>query len=208
MKKIIVPQRFNLVRNVERLQGKITVKQFIKKRFPECIGSLIVLGLTSIIGSGLTIIGVLCTGTFIGFLVLGEKYNNQKIAKKNLDHSMIVDGYTELLEDFELKDCKNAVVYTRVPKKESWWLLDGMGRVDNKKIISYIAIPKKYKLIVFKQILNHYKYENKKLNDAFYTQMFLLEEEDLKNERIVTKDGYLNGRNPVSKKLLNTKYYR
>ena len=83
-----------------------------------------------------------------------------------------------------------------------------MGRVDNKKVISYIAIPKKYKLIVFKQILNHYKYENKKLNDAFYTQMFLLEEEDLKNERIVTKDGYLNGRNPVSKKLLNTKYYR
>lgn len=206
VKKIIAPERFNLVRNVERLQGKITLKEFLRKRGPESIGIIVCTALSILFNLGFG--SALCISAYTVFLVAREKFKNKEIAKRNLDHSMIVDGYTELLEDFELKDCKDAVVYSKEPKEESWWLLDGMGRVDNKKVVSYIAIPKKYKLIVFKQILNRCRYENEKLEDAFYTQMFLLEEEDLIKERIVTEDGYLNERSPVAKQLLNTKYYK
>ena len=69
-------------------------------------------------------------------------------------------------------------------------------------------MPKKYKLIVFKQILNQYKYENAEIEDTTYTQMFLLDDEDLIKERIVTKNGYLNEKNSLGKKLINSKFYR
>lgn len=208
MKEVFVPEKFNLVKNVEKLQGKLTFKQFISKRLPESLGILVGTVISAILCNGVNIMSVLCIGTYTGLLILNEKYKNREMAKKNLDHSMLVDGYTDLLDDFELEDCKNAVIHNRKPKDECWWLMDGMGKVDNRKVVSYIAIPKKCKLIVFKQILNQYRYENPDIKDTCYTQMFLLEEDDLIKERIITSDGYLNERNALGKKLINSNFYK
>ncbi len=208
MKEVYVPEKFNLADNVEKIQGKINIKDFLKKRFPECLGIIIGTAISTFFTKGLNVMGVLVFGTYEGFILLSERYKNREIAKQSLKHSMLVDGYTDLIDDLDSRDLKNAVIHSRKPKYDKWWLLDGKGRVDNKKVVSYIAIPKKHKLIVFKQILNQYKYENKEMKDAMDAQIFLLEEEDLIKGGIITEDGYLNEQNPLGKKLINSNFYR
>lgn len=208
MKEVYVPKKFDLVDIVNKLKGKIKIKDFLKKRLPECLGIIIGTGISAFFTKGLNVMGVLIVGTYAAFLVLSEKYKNREIAKQNLNHSMLVDGYTDIIDDLDSGDLKNAVIHSKKPKDEHWWLVDGKGRVDNKKVVSYIAMPKKHKLIVFKQILNQYKYENNEIEDTTYTQMFLLDDEDLIRERIVTSEGYLNERNSLGKKLINSKFYR
>lgn len=208
MKKVYVPEKFDLVDIVNKLKGKIKVKDFLKRRLPECVGIIIGISISAFLFSSLNIISLLCIGTFTGFVLLSERYRNREIAKKSIDNSMCLESYDEVLEDLELKDFSNAITCSKKPKNEHWWLVDGMGRVDNKKVVSYIAMPKKYRLIVFKQILNEYKYESDKLEDTSYTQMFLLDDNDLIKERIVTNDGYLNERNMLGKKLINSKFYK
>ena len=208
MKEVYVPKKFDLVDIVNKLKGKIKIKDFLKKRLPECLGIIIGTSLSTLLCNGLNIMGILCIGTFGGFIILSERYRNREIAKSNLDNSMCLESYDETVEELELKDFSNAITFSKKPKDEHWWLVDGKGRVDNKKVISYIAMPKKHKLIVFKQILNQYKYENNEIEDTTYTQMFLLDDEDLIRERIVTSEGYLNERNSLGKKLINSKFYR
>ena len=208
MKEVFVPENFNLVDIVNKLKGKIKIKDFLKKRLPECLGIIIGTSLSTLLCNGLNIMGILCIGTFGGFIILSERYRNREIAKSNLDNSMCLESYDETVEELELKDFSNAITFSKKPKDEHWWLVDGKGRVDNKKVVSYIAMPKKHKLIVFKQILNQYKYENNEIEDTTYTQMFLLDDEDLIRERIVTSEGYLNERNSLGKKLINSKFYR
>ena len=208
MKEVYVPKKFDLVDIVNKLKGKIKIKDFLKKRLPECLGIIIGTSLSALLCNGLNIMGILCIGTFGGFIILSERYRNREIAKSNLDNSMCLESYDETVEELELKDFSNAITFSKKPKDEHWWLVDGKGRVDNKKIVSYIAMPKKHKLIVFKQILNQYKYENNEIEDTTYTQMFLLDDEDLIRERIVTSEGYLNERNSLGKKLINSKFYR
>lgn len=206
MKEVYVPKKFDLVDNVNKLQGKIKIKDFLNKRLPECLAIIIGVCLGTILCN--TVISLLCGGIITSFIVFSEKYRDKKIAKRNLDNSMCLESYDEVLEELDLNDFSNAVTFSKKPKDEHWWLVDGKGRVDNKKVISYIAIPKKHKLIVFKQILNQYKYENPDIKDTCCTQMFLMEDEDLIRERIVTSDGYLNERNMLCKKLINSKFYR
>ena len=208
MKEVYVPKKFDLVDIVNKLKGKIKIKDFLKKRLPECLGIIIGTSLSTLLCNGLNIMGILCIGTFGGFIILSERYRNREIAKSNLDNSMCLESYDETVEELELKDFSNAITFSKKPKDEHWWLVDGKGRVDNKKVVSYIAMPKKHKLIVFKQILNQYKYENNEIEDTTYTQMFLLDDEDLIRERIVTSEGYLNERNSLGKKLINSKFYR
>ncbi len=208
MKEVYVPKKFDLVDIVNKLNGKIKIKDFLKRRLPECLGIIIGTSLSALLCNGINIMGILCIGIFGGFVLLSERYRNREIAKKNLDNSMCLENYDEVLEDLEMKDFSNAITFSKKPKDEHWWLVDGMGRVDNKKVVSYIAMPKKYKLIVFKQILNQYRYENEEMKDTTYTQLFLLDDEDLIREKIVTSDGYLNERNSLGKKLINSKFYR
>lgn len=210
MKEVLVenPEKFDLVKNVENLQGKLKFKDFIKKRWPECVGLIAGNAISVIILNSFNFFATLLIGAYTGTLVLFEKCKNRDIARKNLYQSMTVDGYTKILDDLELKDFSNAVILSKDPKKDTHWLLDGKGRVDSKKVVSYVAIPKKQRLIVFKQFLTHYKYENPKMKDIDFNQIFLLEDEDLIKERIVTKDGYLNAKNSLGKKLINSRYYK
>lgn len=208
MKQVLVPEKFDLVDNVNKFKGKVKIKEFFKKKLPECIGIIVGTSISAFFSSGLNVMGMFILATYTAILFLNERYSNKRIAKKNLDNSMCLDGHSNLLDDLELDDFSNAVTYSRKPKDECCWLLDGKGRVDNKKVISYIAIPQKCKLIVFKQIINNYKYENNEMQDIADTQMFLLEEEDLIKERIITDDYYLNDKNPLGKKLINSPFYR
>ena len=135
MKEVFVPENFNLVDDVEKIQGKIKIKDFLKKRLPECLGIIIGTSLSALLCNGLNIMGILCIGTFGGFIILSERYRNREIAKSNLDNSMCLESYDETVEELELKDFSNAITFSKKPKDEHWWLVDGKGRVDNKKIV-------------------------------------------------------------------------
>ena len=121
MKEVFVPENFNLVDIVNKLQGKIKIKQFLKRRYPECIGIIFGTSISALFCNGLNFTGILCFGTFSGILVLSERYRNREIAKKNLINSMDAEIYDEVLEKLEVEDFTNAIIYSKKPKNDHWW---------------------------------------------------------------------------------------
>lgn len=133
----------------------------------------------------------------ISYTYAYEKDN--KIKSKEKLKKVIYDIASKV--DIEIKDFKKAIIKPET-EEDKYYLCDGSRtKVNHKKVISYIRLNKKDKLIIFKQIANQYKYHKKDMEDVKDIELYLLESVDLKNEGFINVDNTLNKENPFIKKL-------
>lgn len=212
MKSVINSNFFNLKDSVEKSKGKFTLIDFFKVNILYYVVVILVNAIINLIrGTGYKIltftnlvalaIGAIPYSIYI-FVAEKNKIKNKGIAELNMFLYNNVDNELDLnLEDFSKSIIKNEPI-----KNEVYYLCDGKGtKVNSKKVVSYIGLTKKEKLIIFKQIASHYKYDNKDMKDAQFIELFLLDNNEMLKENFINEDGSLNSENLLVKKLLNNK---
>lgn len=128
-----------------------------------------------------TIMTLLST-TIVQSIDLYEQNRNQRIAKQE-----IVELQKELKEkglNYTKKEIINADIYEIEYIKDKV-RKDGV-KTKRKKVTNYILIDSKTKLSVIKETITYYK----KMREEI-TETILLEKEDLQNEGIIDKNGFL-----------------
>lgn len=191
----------DIKKDIEIINNKEPLKEKIIKNK---IGYILCLILSFILAvfrnKGLEIIEktLIC---FIGSLItftFSEIRDNKRKSQAKL--KKVIDDISNKI-DIEMKNFKNAVIKSET-EKETYYLYDGEGtKVKRKKVVSYIGLNKKDKLIIFKQITEHFKYYNKNMKDIDKLDLYLLENEDLKNEKIINYDSSINEQHPLIKSL-------
>ena len=207
MKKILVENvnNFDLVDVVKKYNNKINFKEFLKKNKILSVFMILSVLVSVVFNTGSTFLNLLnmilrWVPISVGFVFI-EKYFNRKEAKKKLEYSLYCEDGID--EELSVKDYEDAVIYSSKPVLETHYLCnDEATKVENKKVVSYIALTKKEKLVIFKQILNQLKFDSDNIKDTNLVEINLLEDMDLEKERIINFDGSYNKTNPLVKKLI------
>lgn len=208
MKNIIYSEDFNFRDIVIKYKTKFNFLNFIKVNGLYYLLVLIINLITNLIKNSvhnfLKLSNLLSLFLFsLPYCVYNYLRDNLK-SKRELSYELNSFLYTihdnEL--DLTLNDLKKAAVLDDKEEKEIYYLCDGNGtKVNRKKVVSYIGVSKKEKLIIFKQIANHFHYENKTMKDSNLIELYLLDNRSMIDEGFLKEDGSLDKNNSLVKKL-------
>ena len=120
---------------------------------------------------------------------------------ENIGTLMNINAVSDL--NISEEELNNAFIKS-TKSNDIYYLWDGKGtKVKRKRVISYIALSRKDKLLILKQIVSYFKFDDKNMKDSFYSELYLLEDEDLRDENFILEDGSYNVENSFIKKLIN-----
>ncbi len=212
MKNIYNSDSFDLKDSIEKSKGKIIFKDYLKISLLYYFVVILVNSIVNLIRG--TANKIFTFANLVALAIGAIPYSiyiyvseRNKIRNKGINGlNMFLYNNVDKELDLNLEDFKHAVIKKMPDENDTYYLCDGKGtKVDSKKVVSYIGLSKKEKLIIFKQIASHYRYSDENMKDAQYIELFLLDNNDMLKEEFIKNDGSLNRENLLIKKLLNNR---
>lgn len=143
------------------------------------------------------------TAIFLGCLLLTRKPDYRK--KENIEE--LKEELIKFLEtnkeitDLNINDFYDIAIVNSKSDKNYKLHKENLKKGKRKKVVSHIALTKEDKLIIFKQIVELYKRTSFSRRYIKKTEIYLLNEKDMKKEGFINSDNTPNKENKLIKKL-------
>lgn len=202
MKEIKDLDNYNVAETIKNYNYKNTIKNAIKTNKNDIIKWSLIAGLFAslTLSSGTGIIDSIITfleygiwagiGTSVAFssFEMINKHFDKRIAKREVN--VIIDRLERNNVLIKKNDLENTIV-KEVENTKGTYCLDDNISEKRKKVINYIAISQKEKLEILKEVIINTSSE---LGNDTEKTLYLLNEEDKKQEGIITQNNEFTGK--------------
>ena len=202
MKEIKNLDNYNVGETIKNYNYKNTIKNAIKTNKNDIIKCSLIAGLfasltlssgTGIIDSIITFLeyGIwagIGTSVALSSFEMINKHFDKKIAKREVN--VIIDRLERNNVSISKNDLENTIV-KEVENTKGTYCLDDNVRENRKKVVNYIAISQKEKLEILKEVIIKTSSE---LGKDTEKTLYLLNEEDKKQEGIIAQNNELTGK--------------
>ena len=140
---------------------------------------------------------------FLGCLMLTQEPSYKKeenIIELKKDLIKFLEKNKDTL-DLNINNFYNASVINDKSDKNYKLHKETLKKGHRRKVVSHIALTKEDKLIIFKQIFEEYRKNSFSRSYIKKTEIFLLDENDMKKEGFINSDNTPNKENKLIKKL-------